>query len=401
MGTLRAPNHACGQPGPKLLWDLSSESPAALCRPPKGRGRRGDGGDAPMGTPRSPSAAPGGRAPPLSRTWRGSAVLLPQDFFLRASPPGGRSVHPCHRPPRARFYPLPPAGRPPTPLPCPGAPPLRCTPASHHESGTADARAAPHPLCLPHLPAGPAQASGPAAATPCPRLPVSFSGLSWDRSLGLGWPLPHRKPSGLVCGTGRVVLDRQQWHLGAPQTGGPPGPPSLGLHVTQPWESRVHAAVGEATCSGTQRCTGCVPLLSPTRPPSADVFSPRKPGFCLRLQPGLWPAGVSKRVPHPLPGLGTKCSLARGGPRGAADHRPHCQGAAQPLLPDCSQAAPCSCPGMGRGHPHGRAVGLGHQGHPGVREGTGVVDPETEFMSALRGGWAAGQRPLHASQGRV
>lgn len=33
--------------------DLSSESPAALCRPPKGRGQRGRG-DALMGTPRSP-----------------------------------------------------------------------------------------------------------------------------------------------------------------------------------------------------------------------------------------------------------------------------------------------------------------------------------------------------------
>lgn len=175
MGTLRAPNHACGQPGPKLLWDLSSESPAALCRPPKGRGWRGDGGDAPMGTPRSPSAAPGGRAPPLSRTWRGSAVLLPQDFFLRASPPGGRSVHPCHRPPRARFYPLPPAGRPPTPLPCPGAPPLRCIPASHHESGTADAPLPPTPsVCLTCLLAPPRpqaqQLLPPAPASQCPSL---------------------------------------------------------------------------------------------------------------------------------------------------------------------------------------------------------------------------------------
>lgn len=66
-----------------------------------------------------------------------------------------------------------------------------------------------------------------------------------------------------------------------------------------------------------------------------------------------------------------------------ADGRRHRQGTAQPLLPDCSHAAPCSRPGMGRVHPHDGAVGLGHQGHPGVGEGTSVAKSQKQTLREL------------------
>lgn len=103
MGTPRAPNRACGQPGHELLWEAALPPtclPRALpaCAGHLKEGASGGGGDALMGTPRSPSAVPGGRGPAVSDL-RDSSVLLPQPRL----PPKGVSSRrpqpaPCHRP---------------------------------------------------------------------------------------------------------------------------------------------------------------------------------------------------------------------------------------------------------------------------------------------------------------